>query len=135
MEVKEAYCSFEVAKLLKEKGFDESIRCWYDNFQDFHEEGARMSNTDCLPPTIMCPTHQMACAWVRKKGYSVEVHATAVGWHWEVCKVNGTSIAFDDIVRAFDDNVSSDNTNDGGAFDDYDECMESALMYTLTNLI
>ena len=51
--LKEDYCSYEVAKLLKEKGFNEPIRCWYDNFQDFHEEGVRMSNTDCLPPTIM----------------------------------------------------------------------------------
>ena len=58
--IQEAYCSYEVAKLLKEKGFNEPIRCWYDNYQDFHEEGVRMRNTDCLPPTIMCPTHQMA---------------------------------------------------------------------------
>ena len=28
--VKEAYCSFEVAKLLKEKGFDEYCPLWYD---------------------------------------------------------------------------------------------------------
>lgn len=65
--IQEAYCSYEVSKLLKEKGFNESIRCWYDNFQDFHEEGVRMNNTDCLPPTIMCPTHQMAMKWLREK--------------------------------------------------------------------
>ena len=64
--IQEAYVSFEVAKLLKEKGFNEPIRCWYDNFQDFHEEGVRMSNSDCLPPTIMCPTQAMAMAWFRK---------------------------------------------------------------------
>lgn len=66
MNITEDYCSYEVAKLLKEKGFNEPIRCWYDNFQDFHEEGVRMSNTDCLPPTIMCPTHQMAMKWLRE---------------------------------------------------------------------
>lgn len=71
---------------------------------------------------------QLAMAWVRSKGYSVEVHATAGGWNWEVCKVNGTSIAFGGTIP-------SDNTNEGGAFDDYDECMENALKYCLENLI
>ena len=62
MEIREAYCSFEVAKLLKEKGFNEPIRCWYDNYGDFHNEGVIMRNEDCLPPTVMCPTHQLAMA-------------------------------------------------------------------------
>lgn len=28
--IKEAYCSFEVAKLLKEKGFNEEVISYYD---------------------------------------------------------------------------------------------------------
>lgn len=79
--ITEDYCSFEIAKLLKEKGFNEPIRCWYDNFQDFHEEGVRMSNTDCLPPTIMCPTHQMAMKWLR------EVHQLHISV--DVCPIYG----------------------------------------------
>lgn len=154
-EIKEDYCSFEVAKLLKEKGFDiPTVFVWYEHTpyitnknahnkpsMDFifltdspeDERFIKFSNNDKIPEYIFgnvysCPTHQMACAWVRKKGYSVEVHATAVGWHWEVCKINGTSIAFGG-------NIPSNKTNDGGAYDDYDECMENALNYCLINLI
>lgn len=64
--ITEDYCSFEVAKLLKEKGFNEPIRCWYDNTKDFHESGVKMRNSDCINPTIMCPTHQMAMKWLRE---------------------------------------------------------------------
>ena len=102
--VNEAYCSYKLAKLLVKKGFDSNL-----------VKGALI-------------THQLACAWIRSKGYSVEVRATAVGWNWEVCKVNGTSIAFGGTIP-------SDKTNDGDAYDDYDECMNNALMYTLINLI
>ena len=93
MEVKEAYCSYELAKLLVKKGF----------------------NSDLVKGALI--THQLACAWVRSKGYSVEVHATAVGWVWEVCTVDGILIA------------------NSGARDDYDECTDSALMYALTEVI
>lgn len=64
--ITEDYCSFELAKLLKEKGFNEPIRCWYDSAKDFHESGVEMRNSDCVSPTIMCPTHQMAMKWLRE---------------------------------------------------------------------
>ncbi len=118
MEIKEAYCSKEVCELLREKGFNVATEYVYlgDNkgkvAKSFTSHFVKKRN-DIIP----CPTHQMALAWLRKKGYSVEVHVTAVGWHWEVCKVNGKLIA------------------NGGACDDYDECTESALMYALTEVI
>ncbi len=122
-EIKEAYCSYEVSKLLKEKGFDEPCECFYDseNNDVFIVNGwMNISNSELEEREFLCysaPTHQMACAWIRKKGYSVEVHVTPVGWHWEVCTVGGTLIA------------------SSGACDNYDKCMENALMYTLTNII
>ena len=64
--LKEDYVSFEVAKLLKEKGFDESCRAVYE------EEVLRI-NTLCdyhnseLSSYVSAPTHQMACAWIREK--------------------------------------------------------------------
>lgn len=127
--VKEVYVSYELAKLLKEKGFNVATEYVYlgDNkgkiAKSFTSNFVRKRN-DIIP----CPTHQVACAWIRSKGYSVEVHATAGGWNWEVCKVNGTSIAFGGTIP-------SDNTNEGRAFNDYYECMENALKYCLENLI
>lgn len=127
--IEEAYCSFEVAKLLKEKGFDITTEYVYlgDNkgkvATSFTSHFVK-KRSDILP----CPTHQLACAWLREKGYSVEIHATASGWNWEVCKVNGTSIAFGGTIPFIGE-------NDGDIWNDYDKCMESALLYCLTNLI
>ena len=56
------------------------------------------------------------------------MYSTAIGWHWQICKVNGTSIAFADVLPA-------KGKNEGGAWDDYDGCMDNALMYVLTNWI
>lgn len=63
--MKEAYCSYEIAKLLKEKGFDEPCIAVY-------EEKVLRINTLCdyhnseLSSYICAPTHQMACAWLRE---------------------------------------------------------------------
>lgn len=115
MEVKEAYCSKEVCELLREKGFDIEIPTHIDKYGNICYGTCWNWNQASL--TYSCPTHQLACAWVRSKGYSVEVHATAVGWVWEVCTVDGILIA------------------NSGARDDYDKCTDSALMYALTEVI
>lgn len=129
--VKEAYVSFEVAKLLKEKGFKEKVRAlWIGTIHPYLSVSGIKEDDYNYGGTALCsaPTHQMACAWIRKKGYSIEVHATASGWNWEVCKVNGTSIAFGGTTPFIGE-------NDGDIWGDYDKCMESALLYCLTNLI
>jgi hypothetical protein len=49
--ITEDYVSFEIAKLLKEKGFNERYRSWYAYYgdsYDFHEEGCKMCNSDCI---------------------------------------------------------------------------------------
>lgn len=135
--IQEAYVSFEIAKLLKEKGFNESIRCWYDNFQDFHEEGMRMSNTDCLPPTVMCPTHQMAMKWLR------EVHNIYI--EISLYKTDKNDIepkksrkapyytfGFWNIITG--DDIDKRLTNDFIG-DTYEAAVEAALKYYLGNFI
>lgn len=62
--IKEAYISFEVAKLLKEKGFNEPCFYYYKDgvlmFNPFLK-GRNLYQTD----TYSAPTHQMAMAWLR----------------------------------------------------------------------
>jgi len=132
--IKEAYCSYEVAKLLKEKGFNESIKCWYDNFQDFHEKGGRMSNTDCLPPTIMCPTHQMAMAWLREKhnlyiGINIEVGDIQMlpSYDFEETVLGYTFVIYnkETLIWVFKDKTPRS----------YEDAVEAALKYVLENLI
>ena len=126
--LKEDYCSYEVAKLLKEKGFNEPIRCWYDNFQDFHEEGVRMSNTDCLPPTIMCPTHQMAMKWLREVHKVLIVIDAYHADHWE-----GYIDSFEISIYSHASTIIV--PNEIIHHTDYIEAIEAALKFCLENLI
>lgn len=127
--IKEAYCSYEVAKLLKEKGFNEPIRCWYDSAKDFHERGGEMRNSDCISPTIMCPTHQMAMKWLReahgifilikpydsyyddKYEFSIYKKQNTVIFEWELLEIENS------------------------LYEGYEETVEAALKYSLENLI
>lgn len=73
--VQEQYVSFEVAKLLKEKGFRaitnryynaqyDEIRTVSDTFMMDWNDEERMSKV-FMPGSIAIPTQQMACAWLR----------------------------------------------------------------------
>lgn len=58
---KETFCSFEVAKLLRDHGFAEPVIAWYD------ENGELHSGSDHVFQAITCPTHQMALRWLREE--------------------------------------------------------------------
>lgn len=62
--ITEDYVSFETAKLLKEKGFDEPT------YHDYDEEGRRWFQEVLVCHNsqggIACPTLQMAMKWLRK---------------------------------------------------------------------
>lgn len=62
--IEERYCSYEVARLLKEKGFD--IGC-YGRYsvrsKELHFDATRKCENNCLF-MIAAPTHQMACDWL-----------------------------------------------------------------------
>lgn len=79
MEIKEAYCSYEVARLLKEKGFDELCIFKY-NLEGIKVKAGQAidewSNTELEEGECSAPTHQMACDWVRKKGWHISIQLT-----------------------------------------------------------
>ncbi len=71
-QIEEDYCSFEISKLLKEKGFDESCNSFYillDNgeyrytMSDFPYKNSCKYNVS----SFARPTHQMAMKWLREK--------------------------------------------------------------------
>ena len=67
--IKERYVSLEVARLLKEKGFDEECKNAYDTFDggcsliDYTLFGFVHDGKD----VFLAPTQQMACDWLRCK--------------------------------------------------------------------
>ena len=73
----EDYVSFETAKLLKEKGFDEECCPWYGSDGNIHETGCKMKNSDCALDSMMAPTLQMAMKWLREK-YNQHINIQAL---------------------------------------------------------
>lgn len=127
--VNEDYCSFEVAQLLKEKGFDELCIFKYSS------EGVRMKagvaidewqNSELDDDECSCVSLQMAMKWLRGKGIFIQIgivgHSTiTVPEDYYFFKV------YKD--RRF---ISYEKTE---TYHTYEETVEAALKYTLENLI
>ena len=134
--LEEDYCSYEVAKLLKEKGFLKGVDLRITQNLSFYDNIGLHYNLnkwyDSLIQDkinfVVAPTHQMAMKWLR------EVHKLtfiispqwAEGdmrnpcrWYWEIRGLEDINI---DVY-----NNPLCNT--------YEEAVESALKYSLENLI
>ena len=135
--ITEDYCSFEVAKLLKEKGFDELCIFKYNS------EGVRMKagaaidewqNSELDDDECSCVSLQMAMKWLREKGfhinasvsydYSEDADGNIVDkwtfWLFEIFSSFGGDIIYTEEVNEYDS---------------YEEAVEAALKYCLENLI
>lgn len=132
--IQEAYVSFEVAKLLKEKGFAEISNTigTYNSDGVFylykHEKGY---NHNHLSSWYSAPTHQMAMAWLREK-YYIHIDITIEG--------NGSYIDYKYVIRDFSiifptRNYDSIDTKDGGRAKTYEEAVEAALKFVLENYL
>lgn len=127
--IKEAYVSFEVARLLKEKGFDENTLMVYMSYGDLCKcnryDSIRNSNyNDITKNYFECtaPTHQMAMAWFIQK-YNISIEPSALNAHlWAYT-----------IYKLFNKNVKE--LHNDGVYESYEEAVEAALKYCLTNLI
>ncbi len=124
-QITEDYCSFEVAQLLKEKGFDESVNRFYETSTGkpllVRCEYCRNSFTiDYAAPTL-----QMVLKWLR------EVHNIFIDI---MTYTTGSKIQFRwvgyDKGRLF-----SQEEGRTIYFDSYEEAVEAALLYVLKNLI
>lgn len=121
--IEEAYCSFEIAKLLKEKGFDEpTTKSYYT--EGF--ENPMIFSHDLLPCTqtdeFLCPTHQMAMEWLREVHYLwIDIDPlTNYKWAWSIWLMNDANFKMGETSQ-----VTSN----------YKEAVEAALKYALENLI
>lgn len=129
MEIKEAYCSFEVSKLLKEKGFDDSCLSY------FWSEGIDTSYTD-IPFTqknmyegqILRPTHQMAMKWLREiHKIHIEIWPT---YNMETEEHTGWGITVTDLS-----DFGGVYLSDAGSYKTYEEAVEVALKTSLENFV
>ena len=127
--IQEAYVSFETAKLLKEKGFDELCHSHYDmiNRHRLNENGFHWENSDYDTigiKKIACPTQQMAMCWLR------EVHHVAITLH-STSLVSGAFLykPFINCYGKYLDYI------DNVEYPRYEEACEAAIKYCLEHLI
>ena len=125
MTIKEDYCSFEVSKLLKEKGFNwECISYYVDNEpNDIKYSFLGETNSTWESRCCSAPTHQMAMAWLREehKIYIVISPVSGKGYGAILCDVGD----FDDF----------NYIGETDYFFHPEEAVESGIKYALENLI
>lgn len=132
--ITEDYVSFEIAKLLKEKGFDEYVMRWYiieDSgvIAEVASHSYSLSkNSSFKNGEIGNPTLQMAMKWLREKhNLSVEVCRTACGYVGCIVSIpSGTDIEF---LEETGDDLSS------GQYTKWEYACEAAIKYCLEQLI
>ena len=125
MNIQEDYVSFETAKLLKEKGFDEKLQYYYDTdgiLVRCHR-GQYFSNKS---NAFIAPTQAMTMKWLRDI-YKLDIDVSIE--YKKSKKVYYYSILKKTVIRDIDCLHSETN------FDSYEEACESAIRYCLEHLI
>lgn len=124
-QITEDYVSYEIAKLLKEKGFDG--RC-HMSIGKYKQEEVLAKGTEWDDSFILCPTLQMAMKWLREEHdiciYCYPSSLEKYGkWESGACWIK--------------DNVSVifNNCSHSLYAESYEEAVEAALNYVLKNLI
>ena len=132
--MKEDYVSFEVAKLLKEKGFKGQYHMYYiedgvykcDDLHDIKDYAKSIAQFEYLHRTkVIAPTLQMAMKWLREKGIECVVIPI-----WNTIGKQYRSYVLSDLGDKYKDNYDSYSDNIS-----YEEAAEAAIKYSLENLI
>lgn len=126
MNLQEDYCSYELSKLLKEKGFNiPSNYAWHGGIKepDFHRKSRNFNGgeyKDLRTKWYSAPTHQMAMKWLREN----EIYITIKPF-----KLDGK------IVYTIVYLIGAKDDESMFVFDTYEEAVEAAIKYSLENLI
>jgi hypothetical protein len=120
MKLHEDYCSFELSKLLKEKGFDGLVYTYYPKgVKDKYNISALADDHNKHGETSR-PTLQMAMKWLREKDIDIII--------MPLFKIKEG--------RIYCYEIHSDNTDVRvGQFETYKEAVEAAIKYSLENMI
>lgn len=138
--ITEDYVSFEVAKLLKEKGFDEPCSSTYDtavsggkpifykyDVLHFFPNGMKNSD-DKYGMVISAPTHQMAMKWLRE-AHNIHIEIYVIkNYDKEICKYTYTIMDLN--FPGSDDGIDCCNE-----YKTYEQACELAIKYCLKRLV
>lgn len=139
-QIQEAYVSFETAKLLKEKGFDEKCFTYFDKngvAYVFTTGGVaeRVNNTELdiyspriIQPECVRPTQQMVMAWLRLKyNLSIEPYRTACGYLYIISNIPYGTTLYSDHYNGDDEYC--------GQWTKWELACEAGIKYCLENLV
>lgn len=132
-QITEDYVSYEIAKLLKEKGFNGECISYFSIYKDNNTSLHRWRNRQTYVNVkndgyTIVPTHQMALKWLRevhnqiiiiKYGNVGFAEESILQWWWELINTKGELHA----CNIVDGNKS------------YEEACEDSILYVLKNLI
>ena len=130
--ITEDYVSFETAKLLKEKGFNEEVLTYYiydteSKFYEFRLDD-RWDNPNNFPgDCISAPTIQMAMKWLREK-YNLEIYP----YHNNPTIYN--SKWWFEVIE-YPNSIAEYESGKDEEFDTYEQVCDTAIKYCLENLI
>ena len=125
--ITEDYVSFETAKLLKEKGFDEYTAMVYNQNGSFIPNGAI---EDTYQTFYSAPTLQMVMKWLRevhKIGIFPSTYTFTIGYGTEERHPYGTAIINLVTYELITNDIMPRNS--------YEQAAEAAIKYCLENLI
>ena len=134
--IKERYVNIEVAKLLRDKGFDEECIKTYNISNGQMYIGGESCNSEFtdISEMITAPTQAMACDWIEETfNISIEVWVGIIGYGVSISyALKDSNIASNDVNHK-DDMPCGDNSD--GSWSSKELAYNEALKYVLTNLI
>lgn len=135
--IKERYVNFEVANLLKDKGFDEPCDNYYDQSLDEPQQLTLDEMYYSYDEFIKAPTQAMACDWVEETfNISIVLDLTILGY--EPFFLNGhknPNTASTAFLSGKDYIPIPIGDNSDGSWSSKELAYNEALKYVLTNLI
>ncbi len=136
--IKERYVNVEVAKLLRDKGFDEECIKTYNISNGQMYIGGESCNSEFtdISEMITAPTQSMACDWVEETfNISIEVLVGINGYRIEILNgLKDPNIASSIIIHDFNDDALCGDNSDG-SWSSKELAYNEALKYVLTNLV
>lgn len=134
--ITEDYVSYEVARLLKEKGFDWMCNGYYnkddEDSEPYFGDGEGADNWNNQPPSVKdlwcsAPTHQMAMKWLR------EIHNIFIVIEPHMYDyVNEKNSSYVTSLWQGDNYYENITSKD---YPTFEEAVETTLKHCLTNLI
>ena len=119
-------CSFQVSRLLKTAGFNDSVREHYrltGELSDLTDAWGHWNNSVNF---ISCPTQQIAIEWlIETHNLFIKIELEKLGWYWQIFYINKNH-------RYYHPKPATEKHGD---YKSYESAIEAALEYGLYFLV